>query len=243
MEVLTGLDSRVQRSLQLFVDTAKTALEDDLQAVVLFGSAAEGQLRPMSDVNLLLVLKRFDRVRVDRLREPYRTARATIRLGAMFVLETELPNAMACFAVKFVDIVARHRVLWGPDPFAGLAIERVDVIRRLEQDLLNLRLRLRQSYVLTSLREEQLSVAIADAAGPLRVAAAALLGLEGRKAESPKAALALVAAELGPEWPPAVTQISEAREQAHLPAGAAPALMLRLIELTGLLAARLPRAK
>jgi predicted nucleotidyltransferase len=187
MEVLTGLDSRVQRSLQLFVDTAKTALEDDLQAVVLFGSAAEGQLRPMSDVNLLLVLKRFDRVRVDRLREPYRTARATIRLGAMFVLETELPNAMACFAVKFVDIVARHRVLWGPDPFAGLAIERVDVIRRLEQDLLNLRLRLRQSYVLTSLREEQLSVAIADAAGPLRVAAAALLGLEGRKAESPKA--------------------------------------------------------
>jgi hypothetical protein len=143
--------------------------------------------------------------------------------------------------VKFADILARHRILWGADPFAGVSVERDDMVRRLEQDLLNLRLRLRQTYVLSSLREEQLSAAIADASGPLRVAAGALLRLQGRGASSPKEALAQLAAELGPEWMRVVSRISEAREQSSLPPGDAPRLMLELIELSGHLSERLSR--
>jgi hypothetical protein len=42
----------------------------------------------------------------------------------MFILESEIVVAKDAFAVKFADIVARHQVLYGNDPFAGLTISR-----------------------------------------------------------------------------------------------------------------------
>ncbi len=45
--------------LDAVVDAARRAFGDDLRSIVLFGSAAEGRLRATSDVNLMLVLRRF----------------------------------------------------------------------------------------------------------------------------------------------------------------------------------------
>src|SRR6185436_3140946 len=175
---------------------AKGAFESDLVSVVLFGSAAEGKLRATSDVNILLVLRRFEQPRADRMREPLRLAHAAVQLNAMFVLEGELAAANEAFAVKFADIQARHRVLFGSDPFAGLGTPRDALIRRLRQVLLNQQLRLRERYVMLSLREEQLARVIADAAPPLRASAASLLQLEGRPAAAPKAALEQLVREM-----------------------------------------------
>ena len=49
-----------------FVETAKRELGEDLSSIVLFGSAADGTMRASSDVNLILVLARFERSKVDR---------------------------------------------------------------------------------------------------------------------------------------------------------------------------------
>ena len=110
---------------------------------------------------MLLVLKTFKQSSADRLREPMRLAHAAVQLNAMFLLEAEVHAAMDAFAVKFADISARHRVLFGTDPFAGLRPPRDSLVRRLKQVLLNLQLRLRERYVLVSLREEQLAIVIA----------------------------------------------------------------------------------
>ena len=64
-----ALPSEVAKSLDAFVDSARTALSPDLASIVLFGSAAEGRLRATSDVNVILVLARFDPTRVDQVRE------------------------------------------------------------------------------------------------------------------------------------------------------------------------------
>src|SRR5947208_706963 len=101
------LPQDVAQGLEGFVAAAKEALGDDLVAAVLFGSAAEGRMRASSDVNLLLVLARFEPERIDRIREPLRLAHATIRLEAMVILESELNEAAEAFAVKFADIRAR----------------------------------------------------------------------------------------------------------------------------------------
>ena len=195
-EFITTLPPNVGRVLTGFVEQARSAFANDLRAVVLYGSGAEGKLRATSDVNLLLVLSAFDQPQADQLREPLRLAQAAIRLRAMFLLESELRPAMEAFAVKFADIMRRRRVLYGDDPFAGISISRGDAIVRLKQTLLNLTLRLREAYIARGLREEQLVAMIADMAGPLRSCAATLLELEGRPAESPKEALQQVAAQL-----------------------------------------------
>ena len=233
---------QVQQSVNAFVEAAKGAFDSDLVSVVLFGSAAEGKLRATSDVNILLVLKRFEQPRADRMREPLRMAHATIQLNAMFLLEGELPAANEAFAVKFADIQARHRVLFGPDPFAGLGTPRDALVRRLKQVLLNLQLRLRERYVMLSLREEQLALVIADAAPPLRASAASLLQLEGHPAAAPKAALEQVVTEFADaRLSQALGAISAAREDTPLEAGHASATLMSLIELAQRLRERIDR--
>jgi hypothetical protein len=237
-----NLPAEVQRSIDSFIDAAKAAFESDLVSVVIYGSAAEGRLRATSDVNMLLVLKNFAQTRADHLREPLRIAHAAVQLNAMFLIETEVSAAMDAFAVKFADIVARHRVLHGTDPFANLNPPREALIRRLKQVLLNLQLRLRERYVLLSLREEQLALVIADAAGPLRSIAASLLHLEGIGAFPPKESLEKIVQDLGnANLSAALHDVSIAREERQLHEGKAGPTLFALIEITKSLRERVER--
>jgi predicted nucleotidyltransferase len=115
---LADLPAPVARVLEEVLAAARGALGDDLHAAVLFGSAAEGRLRPTSDVNLIFVLEGFDPVRVEALRGQLSLAQAAVRLAPMFLRRDEVQAAAEAFAQKFADIGRRHRVLLGPDPFA-----------------------------------------------------------------------------------------------------------------------------
>ncbi|MHB8881157.1 MAG: hypothetical protein ACYC69_06560 [Thermodesulfovibrionales bacterium] len=230
MEQPPSLPPEISEGLGQFLQQAGQAFGGDLLSAVLFGSAAEGRLRSTSDVNLLLVLKRFDRARADMIRDPLRAAHAVIRLDVMFLLESEIGQAMDAFAVKFADILSRRRVLMGPDPFENLVIPPEAMLHRTRQVLLNLILRMRERYALVSLREEQLALVIADMTGPLRACAAALLKLEGRPAASPKEALAAILSE---HPAPAATDvgslIDQARSQGSLPSGVSGTLLFSLL--------------
>lgn len=229
---LDELPENVRTILSRFVSSAKEACGDNLVSIVLFGSAAEGRLRPTSDVNLILVTKKFDINQVDRLRDDLRMAHAAIRLSVMFMLESEISAASEAFAVKFSDIFNRHRVLFGSDPFRNAEVSRAATLHRLSQVIVNLMLRLRERYALVSLREEQLIPIIADAAGPIRASAATILGLEGKKSIHPKEALEAFAQSLpGRNWMELLKCMSKARERQDLRPGEATSTMLGLLEL------------
>jgi hypothetical protein len=230
-----SLPGETQRVVDSLVDSARTAFGGTLRSVILYGSGAEGRLRATSDVNLLFVLSRFDGG-ADAFREPFRFAQAAANVTGMFVLEEELADAAESFAQKFADISRRHVVLHGDDLVANIEIPRRARVRRLQQSLLNLTMRLRASYVESSLREEQCAIAVADAAGPLRAGAASILELEGRGTLPPKEALETLVrgggqAILPVDFEPLLPHLSEAREQRVLPAGEAAKIMFDTLEL------------
>ena len=234
---------RTDRVLADLVPAARTALGDTLDSIVLYGSAAEGRLRPVSDVNVIFVLNRFDASRVEALGDPVRVAQAAIRLAPMVMLREEIPHAAAAFAVKFADIVRRHRVLHGSDPFADLVIARDRLVARLTQVLLNLRLRLRAAY-LTRNFDEQLIDLIVHAASALRSAAATLRELEGKARLSPRESLTQIVQELGDaRFADVVEQMSVARESGVLPPGAPRPAVLALIDLAGAMHERATRLR
>jgi predicted nucleotidyltransferase len=236
------LPAQVGEELERLVAAARQALGDDLQAMVLYGSAAEGRLRATSDVNLVLVLRRFDRGRIEALREPLRTARAAVGAAPMFLLAAELPEAAEAFAVKFADLLRRRRVLHGEDPFAGLVVPRAAQLRRLRQVLLNQVLRMRERFALSGQRDEQLARGLAEAAGPLRAAAATLLELEGTAAPSAREALERAVAELGdPAASAGLAAMSRAREAGLLPPGEAAPAFLAILALAERLRERAAR--
>jgi hypothetical protein len=225
----TDLPEPIAQGVSAFLDAARSAFGDRLKAVVLYGSGAEGSLRPTSDVNLLLVLTSFDASQAAALRGAFAAAHAAMRLEAMFLLESEIPQAVECFGQKFSDILRRHRVLYGADPFAGVQVPRPAVIFRLKQVLLNLAVRLRAEYVERGTTPERFAALIADSAGPLRSCAATLRELEGKPAVPPKEALAEFAAGLDePGWEATLSNITEARERHPLSAAAADETLLRL---------------
>lgn len=222
----------VRRVVDSLVEAARTAFGAELRSVVLYGSAAEGRLRATSDVNLLFILRRFDARTAGEFREPFRFAHAAANVTAMFALDTELADAGEAFANKFADIARRHVVLFGEDLIPALDIPRDALVRRLRQVLLNLTMRLRETYVERSLREEQSARAVADATGPLRTAAATMLELEERTGLAPKEALEVVVRELGrPELEALLPHFSEVRERRALPAGRGAEILFGTAEL------------
>ncbi|MEI7673769.1 MAG: hypothetical protein WCK00_16820, partial [Deltaproteobacteria bacterium] len=175
-----------------------------------------------------------------KIRETFRDAHASIRLDVMFLLSSEIEQAMDAFAVKFVDILSRRRILFGSDPFAHLVMQPESIRRRTRQVLLNLILRLRERYTLISLREEQLALVAADTAGPIRACAASILILEGKPAVSPREALASIVSLSGdPQWSEALRLIDVARREGALPPGTAGTLIFSLLGLVESLYRRL----
>jgi predicted nucleotidyltransferase len=226
------LPERVRRVLDDFVSSAKVSLSTNLKSVVLYGSAAEGRLRATSDVNLVLVLEKFDVSQVNDLREKIRAAHAAIQLNIMFLLASEIPLATEAFAVKFADILSRHQVLFGEDFFNSLVLPREVTLQRLRQVILNLNLRLRERYAMVSLREEQLATVIAETAGPVRACAATILSLEGNAAVSPKEALQILAGRLpGGDRASLLEKMSMARELRRLNPGDAQGTVVGILDL------------
>lgn len=222
-----------------FVGDAREIFGDDLRSVVLYGSGAEGRLRATSDINLVLVLSTFDPVKASAIRSQFSFANSAVRLTSMFLLESEVAPALELFAQKFSDVLRRHRVLYGPDPFAGLSIPRSAIIWRLKQVLLNLTLRLREAYVERGSTPERVSALIADSAGPMRSCAATVLDLEGKPTIPPKEALVNFVSSLGESgWEEVLAHISETRERELLSPDVADATVFRLIELAARLRAR-----
>ncbi len=233
----------VEPVLGELAEAARNAFGTALVSVVLFGSAAENRLRASSDVNLMIVLERIEQAALDAFREPLRAARAAVRAEVMMLTRAELASAAQIFPVKYSDIRERHRVLAGSDPFGQLDIPAADLRRQTREILMNTALRLRERYVRLSIRPEQLVPVIADAAGPLRAAAAALARLEGKRAASPRDALVDLAGEVGVEYAAAVANLSRAREAGALSAGSAGATLLALSRLAALLCERAGRGQ
>src|SRR5580693_2925046 len=111
------LPPNVEKILTDFIAAVKKAFDDRLSSIVLFGTAAEGRMRATSDVNVILVLTEYQQKDVSDMAQSVRLARSAIQLKPMYLLVGEIPAAIECFAQKFGDIVRRHRVLFGPDPF------------------------------------------------------------------------------------------------------------------------------
>jgi predicted nucleotidyltransferase len=227
--LLADLPSPAARVLEELVTALVATAGSQLDSVILFGSGAEGRLRSTSDLNLLVVADGLTLEKLDAIRGAFLTGRAAAGLTVMFVEKAELPRAVDSFAVKFTDIKARHRVLYGSSPLESVEITREATVRRVRQVLLNLTLRLREQYVIDGEHEERLASIVADVTGPIRAGAATLIALEDGRSLAPKAALEEILAGAG--WDECLAGISAVHRGEHLAPGATRRLYGEVLRL------------
>ncbi len=120
-------------------------LGSDLDAMLVYGSAARGDYRPdESDVDVMVVLVNDPEDKLVAIGPCLKVARFAARIEVMILRKDEVPHAADCFPLLYDDI-ARHSVsLRGESPFEGLTIHGEHKRLRIEQELREARIRMRR---------------------------------------------------------------------------------------------------
>lgn len=135
----------MQEILDQLVARLRKAYGERLVSVVLYGSAAagDGQDR-FSDLNVLCVLDRMTPLELADGEPIVRWWRERGNPAPLLLSEEEVRGSTDAFPIEFHDITSRHRVLWGRDVVAGLAVHDVFYRAEVEHELRAKLFRLRQ---------------------------------------------------------------------------------------------------
>jgi hypothetical protein len=102
----------------------------------------------------------------------------------LFVPGREFARALDAFPLEFGAILADHIVVSGPDPFAGLEVDATDLRRACEVQVRSHLLHLREGYVETRGRSDELAALIGGSAAPLGGLVRSVARLHGAPAAS-----------------------------------------------------------
>ena len=161
----------------------KDVLKENLVAVTLYGSAAAGdRTARYSDYNILVVVRDMD-LPVLKALMPV-TAKWTKAGNPPPLLFTEdrLRRAGDVFPLEFLDIRDTHRVLYGGDPFAGLAVDTAHLRHQLEYELRGKLLQFRERFLETGGKPRLIRDLAARSISTFATLFKGVLRLEGRRA-------------------------------------------------------------
>jgi hypothetical protein len=146
--VIEGLPDETQKLLQTYVQEVKGALGDQLEGLLLYGSAVRGEfLRSRSNLNILLLVSAYDSAVLKQYSRLHRRWSKEQIVVPLFLTEEELRVSAAVFPLEFLEIQEQHRVLDGRDPFIGFHVKTDRLREAIIQGLTSHALRLRQRYV------------------------------------------------------------------------------------------------
>jgi len=146
--VIEGLPDEIQKLLQTYVKDVKGVFGEQLEGMLLYGSAVRGEFLPgRSNLNILLLVSSYDSAVLKRYSALHRHWSKEQIVVPLFLTEEELHTSAAVFPLEFLEIQEQHRVLGGRDPFIGFHV-KIDRLREtVIQGVTSHLLRLRQRYV------------------------------------------------------------------------------------------------
>ena len=143
------------------VSRMKEFAADNLESMILYGSAARGDFKEgHSDLNVLCVLRSVAARELTRVTPVVRWwSKDHNEPAPLFFTAEELRQSADVFSIELLDMQESRRVLYGADVVAGVPVpmnlHRVQV----EHDLRTLLLKLRQHFLLTGQKESELRTA------------------------------------------------------------------------------------
>jgi predicted nucleotidyltransferase len=181
--------AETDRKLTELVGRLKQAAPTNLQAAILYGSAARGDHREgHSDLNVLCVMASLDVGGLKQVAPVVKWWTAKEKEPApLFFTERELRHSADVFAIELLDLQRERRVLLGKDVIANIQVpmnlHRVQV----EHELRTMVLKLRQQFLLSSGNEAELRATFSKSVSTARTLARHALVALG---EQPPEALA-----------------------------------------------------
>jgi hypothetical protein len=133
-----------EKTINDFVSRLRTAAGDNLESVILFGSAVAGDFHPeFSNVNLFCVIRDSSFAALQSLAPAVKWWNVQKQQPPLFMTREEIARSIDVFTIELIDMQQHHRVLFGEDVVRGLSIpanlHRVQVEYELREKLALLR--------------------------------------------------------------------------------------------------------
>ena len=144
---IDGLPEETQKLLKSYVKDVAKVYGNELEGILLYGSAVRGEFLPgSSNLNVLLVMSSYDLAVLKKYDSIHKRWSKEHVVVPLFLTAADLQSASFAFPLEYQDIHECHRLLWGQDPFVGLKIDArylaAEVLQALRGNLLRLRQRL-----------------------------------------------------------------------------------------------------
>lgn len=182
-------------SVEDLAQRVSAALGARLVSLLVYGSAARrGAPGPATGVDTVLIADGVD----QRLLDDLATAVAPwVRAGSpppIVLSESEWQASADAFAIEYEDMHSAYRLVAGRDPWPGVTVQREDVQRQLEHELVGKLVRLRQGYVGTQGDGQRLTALVAASASGFLTMLRTTLRLAGTPVPATAAEVVLAAA-------------------------------------------------
>src|SRR5437879_1712533 len=146
--VIEGLPDEIQKMLRTYVKDVKGVFGEQLEGMLLYGSAVRGEFLPgRSNLNILLLVSSYDSAVLKKYSALHRRWSKEQIVVPLFLMEEELRTSAAVFPLEFLEIQEQHRVLGGRDPFIGFHVKTDRLRETVVQGIMSHLLHLRQRYV------------------------------------------------------------------------------------------------
>jgi hypothetical protein len=136
-----------EKEINEFISRLRAAAGDNLQSVILYGSAADGEFHAgFSNVNLLCILRDTSFATLAALSSAVVWWTRQKQHPPLLLTKEELDRSTDVFSIELLDMQQRYRVLFGNDVLRGLQIplhlHRAQLEYELREKLILLRERL-----------------------------------------------------------------------------------------------------
>jgi hypothetical protein len=136
-----------EKQINEFISRLRAASGENLQCVILYGSAADGELHPeFSNLNLLCILRETSFATLTAIAPVVEWWARQKHHPPLVLTREELEHSTDVFSIELLDMQQRHRVLFGDDVLSGLKVpmhlHRAQLEYELREKLILLRERL-----------------------------------------------------------------------------------------------------
>ena len=136
-----------EKQINEFISRLRATCGENLQSVILYGSAADGEFHPeFSNVNLLCVLRESSFAALTAMASSIEWWTRQKHHAPLVLTRDEMERSTDVFSIEFLDMQQRHRVLFGDDLLSSLRIpmhlHRAQLEYELREKLILLRGRL-----------------------------------------------------------------------------------------------------
>ena len=138
-----------EKQITEFLSRMRQAAGENLQSVILYGSAADGEFHPdYSNVNLLCVLREISFAALKEVAPAVEWWTRQKHHVPLLLTREEVERSADVFSIELMDMQQRHRVLYGDDVLQGLAIPMHFHRAQLEYELREKTILLRERMLL-----------------------------------------------------------------------------------------------